>query len=42
MADYYLHPLGLTIEAVVPKAVSRAKPKKKRFLQLIPDLHAGA
>jgi primosomal protein N' (replication factor Y) len=35
MAEYYLYPLGQTIEAVVPKAVSRAKPKKKTFLRLL-------
>ncbi|HSQ78949.1 MAG TPA: primosomal protein N', partial [Nitrospirota bacterium] len=34
MADYYMHPLGQTIEAVIPKAVSRAKPKKKKYLEL--------
>jgi primosomal protein N' (replication factor Y) len=35
MADYYMYPLGRAIEAVVPKAVSRAKPKKKKFLMLL-------
>ncbi len=35
MADYYLHPLGLTIEAVVPKAVGRAKPKKQKCIRLV-------
>src|SRR3970040_2811821 len=30
MSDYYLYPLGQTIESVVPKALSRAKPKKKK------------
>ena len=34
MSDYYLYPLGQTIEALVPRAVSRAKPKKKRYLQI--------
>jgi primosomal protein N' (replication factor Y) len=34
MSDYYLHPLGQTIEAVVPKALSRAKPKKRKFVSL--------
>ena len=34
MADYYLYPLGQTIEALMPRAVSRAKPKKKKYLQL--------
>ncbi|HEX9020299.1 MAG TPA: primosomal protein N' [Nitrospirota bacterium] len=37
MSDYYLHPLGQTIEAVVPKAVSRAKPKKSLFLRLLEE-----
>ncbi len=37
MSDYYLYPLGQTIEAVVPKAVSRAKPKKKMFLRLLKE-----
>lgn len=39
MADYYLYPLGLTIESVVPKAVSRAKPKKKKYLLLADGDH---
>ncbi len=39
MSDYYLYPLGQTIETVVPRAVSRAKPKKKRFLELIEGDH---
>ncbi len=34
MADYYLYPLGQTLEAVVPKAVGRTKPKKEKFLRL--------
>ena len=34
MSDYYLHPFGQTIEALVPKAVSRAKPKKKKYIRL--------
>jgi primosomal protein N' (replication factor Y) (superfamily II helicase) len=34
MSDYYMHPLGQTIEAVVPRAISRAKPKKEKYLQL--------
>jgi primosomal protein N' (replication factor Y) len=41
MADYYMHPLGQAIEAVVPKAVSRTKPKKKRYLHLV-SVHPGA
>ncbi len=40
MADYYLYPLGQTIEAVVPRALSRAKPKKKKYLQLAVGDHA--
>ncbi|MCK9419677.1 MAG: primosomal protein N' [Nitrospirae bacterium] len=39
MSDYYLHPLGQTIEALVPKALSRAKPKKKRYLQIVAGDH---
>ena len=39
MADYYLYPLGLTIESVVPKALSRAKPKKKKYLKLVDGDH---
>jgi len=35
MSDYYLYPLGPTIEAVVPKAVLRAKPIKKTFLRVL-------
>ena len=41
MSDYYLHPLGQTIEAVVPKAVGRAKQKKQKFIRMalvsVPD-----
>jgi primosomal protein N' (replication factor Y) len=36
MSDYYMHPIGQTIEALVPKALSRAKPKKKKFISLLP------
>ncbi len=39
MADYYLYPLGLTIESMVPKAVSRSKPGKKRYLLLADGGH---
>ncbi len=39
MSDYYLHPLGQTIEALVPKALSRAKPKRKRYLQIVEGDH---
>ncbi len=34
MSDYYLYPLGQTIETVIPKALSRAKPKKRKYLVL--------
>jgi primosomal protein N' (replication factor Y) len=39
ISDYYLHPIGQTIEALVPKALSRAKPKRKRYLQIIAGDH---
>jgi primosomal protein N' (replication factor Y) len=39
MSDYYMCPLGQTIEALVPKALSRAKPKKKKYLQLVAGDH---
>ena len=39
MAGYYLYPLGLTIESMVPKALSRAKPKKKKYLALADGDH---
>ena len=35
MADYYMYPLGQTIEAVVPKAVSRAKQKRTKYVRLL-------
>ena len=35
VSDYYMYPLGQTIEALVPKAVSRAKPRKKKFVRLL-------
>jgi primosomal protein N' (replication factor Y) len=35
MSDYYLHPLGQTIEAVIPKAISRLKPRTRSFLKLL-------
>ncbi len=35
MSDYYVHPLGPTIETVVPKALSQAKPKRKLYLRLL-------
>src|SRR5512144_2057592 len=41
MSEYYLYPLGQTIEAVVPKALSRAKPRKKIYIRLLKDLLPG-
>jgi primosomal protein N' (replication factor Y) (superfamily II helicase) len=35
MADYYMYPLGQTIESLVPKAISRLEPKKKKFIRLL-------
>lgn len=35
MADYYLYPLGQTIEALVPKAVGRTKPRTKKYVRLL-------
>jgi primosomal protein N' (replication factor Y) len=35
VSDYYMYPLGQTIEALVPKAVSRAKPRKKKYVRLL-------
>jgi len=37
MADYYLYPLGQTIETIVPKALSRTKPKKEIWIRLLAD-----
>jgi primosomal protein N' (replication factor Y) (superfamily II helicase) len=37
MSDYYLYPLGQTLEAVVPKAVGRTKPKKEKIFRLAPS-----
>jgi len=39
MADYYLHPLGLSIETMVPGALGTAKVKKKRYLNLLSGDH---
>ncbi len=39
MSDYYLHPLGQTLEAVVPKALSKAKQKTEKFLHLASGDH---
>ncbi len=40
MSDYYLHPLGLSIETMVPRALSTARVKTRRFLHLLPGDHA--
>ncbi len=42
MADFYLHPLGQVIEAIIPKALGRAKPKRQRFLRLIAPHHLSS
>ena len=34
MADYYLHPLGLTIESLQPGALARIRPKRKTYVRL--------
>jgi primosomal protein N' (replication factor Y) (superfamily II helicase) len=39
MSDYYLHPLGLTIETMVPRALGTARVRTKRFLQLLSGDH---
>lgn len=39
MADYYLHPLGLSIETMVPGALGTAKVKKKKYLSLLSGDH---
>lgn len=39
MSDYYLHPLGQTFETIVPKALARAKQKKKKHLVLASGDH---
>jgi primosomal protein N' (replication factor Y) len=35
MADYYLYPLGQTIEALIPKALARTKPRTKKYVRLL-------
>ncbi len=42
MSDYYLHPLGLTIETLLPKALGRAVPKTEKMLCLAADAAAAA
>ena len=39
MSDYYLHPLGLSIETMVPRALATAKVRKKRSLRLLDGDH---
>jgi primosomal protein N' (replication factor Y) (superfamily II helicase) len=39
MADYYLHPLGLSIETMVPRALGTAKVKRKKYLGLLSGDH---
>ncbi|NTW59010.1 MAG: primosomal protein N' [Nitrospirae bacterium] len=39
MSDYYLHPLGLSIETMVPRALGTAKVRTRRFLQLLEGDH---
>jgi primosomal protein N' (replication factor Y) len=39
MADYYLHPLGLSIETMVPRALGTSKVIKKRYLGLLSGDH---
>jgi primosomal protein N' (replication factor Y) len=33
MSDYYLHPLGQTLDTMIPRAVSRTVSKKKKYLR---------
>ncbi|HUL01290.1 MAG TPA: primosomal protein N' [Nitrospirota bacterium] len=35
MADYYLYPLGQTIDSLVPKVISCRKPKQEKFVRLL-------
>jgi primosomal protein N' (replication factor Y) len=39
LADYYLHPLGLTIETMLPKAVAVARKRTRRSLRLLDGDH---
>ena len=39
MADYYLHPIGLTIETLLPKALDSAKQRTRRLLRLVDGDH---
>ena len=41
MSDYYMYPLGQTVESVVPKALFRAKPKKKKYVRLLTNPSPG-
>jgi len=39
MSDYYLHPLGLSIETMVPRALGTAKVKRRKVLHLLNGDH---
>ena len=39
MADYYLHPLGLTLETMVPKALGASPRRVRRLLRLLDGDH---
>src|SRR5512139_1430346 len=39
MSDYYLHPLGLAIEAMVPKAVASSARRTRKLLRLLDGDH---
>jgi primosomal protein N' (replication factor Y) len=39
MSDYYMFPLGQTFDAIVPKALSRAKQKRRKILRLVSGDH---
>lgn len=39
LSDYYLHPLGLTLETLVPRVLDRAKRKTKKVLELLDGDH---
>jgi len=39
MADYYLHPIGLTIETMLPKALVAVKPRTRKLLRILDGDH---
>jgi len=39
MADYYLHPIGMAIETMVPRAVEEVRPKRVRMLRMLDGDH---